>query len=302
MTRQSDLGTLRRRNDALIFQLALRFTNSILPALYSAFALAVSHTFWWHSSTPEVYTLFTFLLASSLIFFDRYERDNKLTDLIISAFFFGLSASDHILAFLICRNSYISTSKNRSDLNLVQCALHRLPREALQLISFQFHPPDEKFSRQTDQQTALLNTFLSGLGAVSLLVIGGSVLKYFLFLALQFGPVGIVLGASGFRSAMRNDDQSVRKIVACFIVYALFGIFYRVADQFAFFLTSYIFFAILMGLGLNGLFSTLREKARFTLTVSLLLLILLTPPFYRLVPSLAESGGADDASIGIPPK
>lgn len=291
---------------ALIFQLALRFTDSIVPALYSAFALAVSHTFWWHSSTPEVYTLFTFLLASSLIFFDQYERKNKLTDLILSAFFFGLSASDHILAFLILPSLglyFLLSKKLFANLELNFQKLFFTSAAFLagfSLYLIQFIRMMKNFSAGEIMGPALGSTFLSGLGAASLLVIGGSVLKYIFFLALQFGPIGIVLGASGFRNALRSDSQFVRKIAACFIVYALFGIFYRVADQFAFFLTSYIFFAILMGLGLDQLFSTLREKARFTLTGILLLTLLLTPPFYRILPSLAERGGADDAPIGIP--
>lgn len=42
---------------ALVFQLCFQLTRSYRASLYASFSLAVSHTFWWHSSTPEVYTL-----------------------------------------------------------------------------------------------------------------------------------------------------------------------------------------------------------------------------------------------------
>ena len=80
----------------------------------------------------------------------------------------------------------------------------------------------------------------------------------------------------------------------------LFGVFYRVSDQFAFFLTSYVFFAILMGLGLNYLLKTLDEKPRFVLTFILLLTIILTPLFYIALPTLADRFGVNDASLDIP--
>ncbi|MBL8110790.1 MAG: DUF2723 domain-containing protein [Anaerolineales bacterium] len=291
---------------ALIFHLTLRYTNSIVPSLYAACALMVSHTFWWHSSTPEVYTLFTFLLLSSLTFFNRYERNHNLTDLILSALFFGLSASNHILAFLalpalgiyflLSKRSFAALELNLQKLSLASAAF--LAGFALYLV--QFARTLKNFSAGELIGPALGSNFLSGLGTLSPIVIGGSLLEYILFLALQFGPIGIVLGVAGFRRAMRSDAPSVRKIAACFIVYALFGIFYRVMDQFAFFLTSYVFFAALMGIGLNHFFSTLREKARIILTVSLLLTILLTPPLYRILPSLAKHLGVDDATISIP--
>lgn len=291
---------------ALIFHLTLRYTNSIFPSLYAAFALAVSHTFWWHASTPEVYTLFTFLLLSSLTFFNRYERSHKLIDLILSALFFGFSASNHILAFLALPSLgfYLLLSKETfAELELKLQKIFFASAAFLagfSLYLIQFIRMLKNFPASELIGPALGSNFLSGLATLSPTVIGGIVIKYLLFLALQFGPIGIVLGSAGFRQAARNDASSTRKIAACFIVYAFFGVFYRVADQFAFYLTSYVFFAMLMGIGLNRFFSTLRDKTRFILTISLLLTILLTPPFYRILPSLAERGGVNDTSLGIP--
>ena len=68
---------------AVVFLLSYRYTESFLAAGYASLSLAVSHTFWWHSSTPEVYTLFVFMLVTSFYFFDSFERTNKNIFLIV---------------------------------------------------------------------------------------------------------------------------------------------------------------------------------------------------------------------------
>jgi uncharacterized membrane protein len=85
---------------ALVFLLCYQFTENFFASLFAALSLVVSHTFWWHSSTPEVYTLFIFLLLLSFYFFDNFERAGKLAFLACSAFFLGLAGSTHIMAFL----------------------------------------------------------------------------------------------------------------------------------------------------------------------------------------------------------
>ena len=46
---------------ALLFLWLFVNTRSYLASIFAALALAVSHTFWWHSATPEVYTLLLIL-------------------------------------------------------------------------------------------------------------------------------------------------------------------------------------------------------------------------------------------------
>jgi hypothetical protein len=77
-------------------------------------------------------------------------------------------------------------------------------------------------------------------------VSGESLLTYLLYLFIQFGPLGILFGVLGIRQIFHQTNPSVRKILSFYIVYTLFRILYRVTDPFAFFLTSHIFFALLM--------------------------------------------------------
>ena len=104
----------------LVFLIAHRYTDSLLASIYAALSLAVSHTFWWHSSTPEVYTLFVFFLLSAFVLYEKYEesvgqafsltsseiqmnggfKTRSTLYLFFSAFFLGLATSTHILGFL----------------------------------------------------------------------------------------------------------------------------------------------------------------------------------------------------------
>lgn len=286
----------------LVFLLSLNRTDSFIASSYAAFALAVSHTFWWHSSTPEVYTLFIFLLLLSLYFFEQFETARRTSSLMFSAFFFGLSASDHLLAFLAlpALGVYLIASKRyRSlDLNLRKILFAFFAfMFGFSIYIIQFLRLTKNFSISELMGPATGTTFLENLGTLSPAALGESLTRYGLFFALQFGVMGIVFGIIGFRKAFNGAAQ---KFVLFFITYALFGILYRVSDQFAFFLTSYIFFALLMGLGATHVLSRLATKPRVILTFILILTIGATPPFYRAIPRLAQTQGIDDSFLGIP--
>jgi len=281
----------------LVFQISYRLTNSLIGSGYTALALAVSHTFWWHSSTPEVYTLFTFLLLVSYLFFDRFELEDKPRHLFLAAFFLGLAASNHILAFLAftALGLYFFLSKN-IDLQKLNWRKYILPLLGFllgfSLYIIQFIRITRSFPLTEIAGPIIGSTFLSGL-SFSPLVLGESILKYLLFLVLQFGPIGIILGVIGLQ-------KGNKKIISFYVIYMLFGVFYRVTDQFAFFLTSHVFFAFLMGIGLNYLFKIWDKKPRFILTFILFLTIILIPPFYRVLPTLADRFNMDDAYFAIP--
>lgn len=144
------------------------------------------------------------------------------------------------------------------------------------------------------------STFLRQLGSLSPILFGESLLGYLIFLAVQFGPVGLVLGGFGIRRIFNDKNLTLRKITFFFIVFALFGIFYRVTDQFTFFIPSYVFWAPLMAIGADHALGLLPGKARSLLPGVLGLLLLATPFFYTALPRLAQKYGVKDASIGIP--
>jgi len=290
----------------LVFQLCYQYTGSLFASSYAALALAVSHTFWWNSITPEVYTLFIFLLLLSLYFYEQYEKDNKRITLIYSGFFLGLAASNHILAFLAMPALvlYFLFSKKYKQLDI-----NNVKRIILALFGFfagfsiyiiQFIRVSRSIPLEQLTGSSVGSTFLSSLVNLSSAILAESLITYLLFLTLQFGLIGIILGIVGFRKIIVNHSQSLYKLIAFFIIFTLFGIFYRVTDQFAFFLTSHVFFAMLMGIGAHQLLMTLKEKPRLILTFILILTIILTPPFYHSIPRIAANNGIDDSFLNIP--
>jgi len=291
---------------ALVFQLCCRFTESIPASCYAAFALAVSHTFWWHSSTPEVYTLFVFLLLASVYLFDYYERTGKNSFLLGSAFSLGLAASDHLLAFLVipALSLYYLLSRGYRSFHISQ--LRRLIFPSLGFLSgfilyiIQFARMAGNFPLNEIMGPVIGSTFLSQLVMLTPALSGEGVLNYLFLLTLQFSSIGVILGVLGIRNIFGNRDLYLRKILALFIVFTVFGILYRVSDQFAFFITSYVFWAMMMGIGVNYIFSKFSRKIRLVLAFILALMILGAPFFYKALPGLAEKASMNDASIGIP--
>lgn len=301
---------------ALVYLLSYRFTGSTFAACFASFSLAVSHTFWWHSSTPEVYTLFVFLLLVSFYFFDRFEKQEKPSLLMYSALFFGLAAATHMMAFLalpaLGLASLVSIMIDGKGLRWPGYPLRKRPSPRLlglpalgflagfSLYLLQFIRMSANFPLDEIIGPVIGSTFLSQLGTLSPLLLGQSLLTYLIFLAVQFGPVGLAFGGIGFRHVFREKDPALRKVVSFFILFALFGIFYRVTDQFTFFIPSYVFWALLMSIGADLVLRRIRGKGRAIMAAVLGLLLLATPFFYTSLPVLAEKYGVNDASIGIP--
>jgi hypothetical protein len=250
--------------------------------------------------------LFVFLLLLSFLFFDRFERTNQYVFLGYSAFFLGLATSTHVLGFLVipALGLYYLLRKSYRNSNTID--LRKLSGPTLGFLAgfsiylIQFIRMSANFSLNEIMGPVVGSTFLSQLGTFSPIILLQSLVSYLLFLTVQFGPFGIGLGALGFRKVFDHRDLSLRKIVALFVVFALFGIFYRVTDQFTFFIASYVFWAILMGIGTHYVLSLIPGTRRFLLLGFLTLWLIATPFFYTALPNLAERFGLNDASVGIP--
>lgn len=291
---------------ALVFHFCFRYTKSLFASLYASLSLAVSHTFWWHSSTPEVYTMFSFLLLVSIYFYEQFERTGRHTSLGYSAFFLGLAASNHLLAFLAfpaLALYYFFTGAYR------QFSISNLRKLYIPILGFlagfmiyiiQFIRVSRSIPISEIMGPVIGSTFLSQLIKVTPALLGESLLTYLFFLMVQFGPIGILFGVWGIRQIRRMDDKLPRKMIALFIVYTLFGILYKVTDQFAFFLSSYVFWGIFLGIGSDSALHLFPQKRRILPSVVLGILLVATPFFYNAIPALADRNGINDTSMGIP--
>ena len=289
----------------LVFLLCYRYTNSFIASIIASLSLAVSHTFWWHSSSPEVYTLFAFLLLMSLFFYERFEDTGKNSFLVYSAFFLGLAASNHLMAFLaffaLVFYLFLSGSLKQISISKFRSLLFPLLGFILGFMVYiiQFIRVWRSIPLSGLLGPVVGTAFVSNLKFTPA-SLGVSFVSYFFFLLAQFGLVGIIFGGLGLRQAFRSDDLRLRKVIALWIVYTIFGILYMVTDQFAFFLSSHVFWAILMGIGSDYALGLLPPKKRILPWGILAALLVATPFFYNAAPTLLENNGINDDTIGIP--
>jgi hypothetical protein len=291
---------------ALLFWLCYRPTRSLAGAGFAALALAVSHTFWWHAATPEVYTLFTFLLLLTLLAYTAYEENGRFPYLVAAAFTFGLGGANHLLAFLAGLALLLTLALNRA---LPPGFPFSLRRWAALLLAFVlgFAPFWIQFLRllRTFPLSEVMGpvvgaTFLQGSLALTPGPLLQSALSYLIFLLYQFNPLGVTLGVYGWIHGRRAFPVLWRKTVALYAVYVLFGLVYRVSDQFAFFMGAHLFWAVALGMGAAGLLRARPDARRRALAAGLALLVLAMPPLYAAAPGLLRAAGVDEAAFGVP--
>jgi len=80
-----------------IYKTGVELTSNLLASALAAIALAVSLSLWWHSTTIEVYTLNTTLIALVLYLVFRAYRKATSRYLYLAFFFGGLGVSNHVL-------------------------------------------------------------------------------------------------------------------------------------------------------------------------------------------------------------
>jgi hypothetical protein len=290
----------------LLCWLCLTYTRSLTAALLATLGVAVSHTFWFHAVTPEVYTLFVFLLLASLVLYEGYEKTGRYAALFVSIIVLGLGASNHMLAFLTLPAILIYRLIIKDARPILTLGLSKLASLGLAfLIGFspflvqlarmlRVFPLAEVFG------PVIGSVFLQELASMTPQIFLGSLSTYLLFLVFQFNPLALLLGGYGLLRGHQVAPSAWLKTLTFYGIYTLFGLFYRVTDQFAFFLSSHLFFGILIAFGISGLLSHLPAGRRVGMIVLLGLLTLSMPVLYGLAPQLAPAIGMTDEIFGIP--
>ena len=80
-----------------MYQAGVELTDNPPASALASVALAVSLSLWWHSTTIEVYTLNTTLIALFLYFVFQSYRKTDPRGLYLAFFFGGLGISNHVL-------------------------------------------------------------------------------------------------------------------------------------------------------------------------------------------------------------
>lgn len=304
----------------LFFRWCLNHTNAFAGALFATLSLALSHTFWWHAVTPEVYTLFTFLLLLAITFYEAYEERRRPAYLYAAALALGLGAANHLLAllalpalmverFLVGRWALRPAAERGSAVGLgdwrVFLRRRALPAALFFVLGFspyliQLLRLLRTFPLGQVMGPAVGATFLQGSLALAPSTLGQSLLSYVIFLFYQFSPLGVALGLYGWWVGHRSARRLWMRALALYGVYLAFGLLYRVSDQFAFFLGSHLFWAVAIGMGLARLAKRFSRSRRRWLAGAMALHVVAMPLLYATAPSLLRASGVTEETFGIP--
>ncbi len=298
---------------ALFFYWCVRRLESLPAALFAALALGVSHTFWWHAATPEVYTLFTFLLLATVLLYERYQETGRQRYLNAAAFALGLGAANHLLALLVVGAWGIKRlGTGHWGLGIREWAVNLkslISNLFFFLLGFspyliQFLRLLRTFSVSEVMGPAVGATFLQGSLALTPGLLAQSVVSYLVFLFYQFSPLGVALGLYGWWRGRRRRpklaSQFWRAALALYVVYLGFGLVYQVSDQFAFFLGAHVFWAAAMAMGAAQLIERLAPSKQRWLVAALALNVVLMPVVYAVAPATLRAAGVTETAFGIP--
>ena len=290
----------------VLFRFLLEGTGRLWASTGVALLLAVSHTFWWHSATPEVYTLFIFLVLLTVYLYTQYERSSNIHYLWGAAFVLGLSAANHIMSFLVAPAFVLNYILKRERLDIRTLNIRKIFPTTLafftgaSLLVVQSGRMLQVFPIGELLGPVVGSVFISQLLSTTVSDLLTSLISYLVFTFLQFGPLGMVLGIIGLGFARHTYAPLWRKTFSFYFVFAAFGVLYRVSDQFAFFLSAHVFFALAIGLGTAYLLDKMRIVHQKWVYISLIASIMVMPILYRTIPGIAASLNINDKTIGIP--
>jgi hypothetical protein len=315
---------------AMMYGFGLYLGAGAWPAALGALAFAVSHTFWIHAVTSEVYTLnLAFMIALVWIAVYWAERPSW-SGLLGYAFLAGLGLSNHVmLAITITLSAgYMllmglqriqSPHAWYSPKRYAELPHLRNFRWLLALVGafgLGFSPWWVQFIRMARligfKLTLQVATGFPWLGRRMAIrawwAVFTNLLGYAGWLMYQFTPVGVALGLYGFVVLKRRKRQVFWFLLALMVVHLLFSANYSPSDQFNFHLPSFLIFALAITFGVAGLFQALdillrRHNAlRWATSLALPACLVLAPIWlYAYLPGALKSRGVSELQFGVYP-
>lgn len=275
---------------ANVFLLMRLWLGKNFPAIVAAVTLALSHTFWYHASTIETYTLWSAIFITELLMLLQFSRNGRVVYLYWLGLLNGLAIAVHNLALipLLCYVVLLIMLLVRKKIRLYNVAviallwiIGALPYEYLVvkniIQSGQIGNTLASAAFGTRWQGAVLNTSLSA----------KIIKENLLFILLNFPTPNLLLFFAGiFALSALSLSRNFRNVLLGLIVlFFIFAFRYTVPDRFAFFLPFYCLVSICIGLGAN----LLQEKINCRILSSLILIFCFLPTgIYAAAPALAE--------------
>jgi hypothetical protein len=274
---------------ANLFLLVRLWLGKVFPAVIAAVTLALSHTFWWHASIAETYTLWAALFLGELICLLQYTRTYRTGFLYLLGLLNGMAVAVHMLGSipLACYAVFIVILLLRRTIRPKDAAIvamlwivGALPYEYVIVREF-LHTGDlvgtlASAAFGSRWRADVLNTTLSWrIARENLLLIG-----------LNFPTPNILLFLAGCCALRRTQPTAFRNVVlAAGAMFLVFAFRYTVPDRYAFFIPFYCLVAVGIGLGAQEVMSRTRRQCMQCLIVAL---TLLPVGVYAAAPELAQ--------------
>ncbi len=258
------------------------------PAVIAALTLAVSHTFWWHASIAETYTLWSSLFLGELIVLLEYTRTKRAMYLYGLGLLNGLAVAVHMLAVipLACYLAFLLVLLVRKSIRAKDLAIVA----ALWMVGAL--PYEYLIATNVVQSGDLLGTLASALfgdrwraDVLNVSLSWKLIREDVLFLVLNFPTLNALLFFVGL-AALREAGPTSAFRTLLLVLLASFFVFacrYTIVDRFAFFLPFYCLVAILIGLGAHQLVARFGGASPILLTFALLPIVV-----YATAPGLAQ--------------
>ncbi len=276
---------------ANLYLLVRLWLGRSFPAVIAAVTLAVAHTFWWHASLAETYTLWTALFLGELVLLLQYTRTRAVGYLYLLGLLNGMAVAVHMLAAipLLCYAVFVVLLMLRKAVRAKDVAiiaglwiLGALPY--LYLIAAN--------SVETGDVTGALASAAFGdrwrADVLNTSLSWQMVRESLLLIALNFPTPNALLFVAGiyalYRSAPAPAFRNV--VLALLLLFFGFAVRYTISDRYAFFIPFYSMAAVMIGLGAYEVQSRVHRRAALYLVGAFAILPL---GVYAVVPQLAES-------------
>jgi hypothetical protein len=251
---------------ANVFLFVRLLSARAFPAIIAAASLAVSHTFWWHASVIETYTLWAAFFTGELVVLLQYFRTRRVGYLYWLGLLNGLAIAVHMLASisLVCYAVMLAVLLKRREIKLgnLGCfaaawVVGAIPYEYL-IIRTMFESGDVAGT----MASAAFGARWRG-NVLNMAMSAKLVKENILFFGLNFPTPNIALFFAGCAALYKlKADKSLRIIlVGLILLYAGFALRYTISDRYAFFIPFYCLCSVTMGLGTYWLCERYKSKA-----------------------------------------
>ncbi len=274
---------------ANLYLLVRLWLGRTFPAVVAAMTLALSHTFWWHASIAETYTLWAALFLGELICLLQYTRTRRMGFLYLLGLLNGMAVAVHMLGSipLACYVVFVAILLMKRAIRAKDAAIiavlwiaGALPYEYL-IVRNIAHTGDildtlASAAFGSRWRADVLNTTLSW----KIIRDDG------LLALLNFPTPNVLLFFAGCYGLHRVKPAAFRNVVlALLVLFLLFASRYTVPDRYAFFIPFHGMVAMMIGLGSQGIVSRVRHRFVSWVIVAFALLPI---GVYAAAPRLAQ--------------